>query len=553
MTVNIQTKILFILVLLGYSITAKSENYIKSSLYDKSLVVEQIKFEPNNTETWICNNGLFNQDIRYTNTPGFQWPKNSNKFAIFSSGLILAGFVNGQFKIANGLIGEFAPGYITIISGVPVAQTDSRFKFYKVSRGDNMYNNTDWANWGLMVPYGAPYVDVNSNNIYEPAIDTPGVKNASQTIFICLTDGFIQSHAGHEGFGGGTQPLFAEAHLTAWGYDNIPGLEDVQFLKWDIINKNVSPWNSTYFGLYYDPDLGCPDDDFIGCDSTAGLGFCYNGDNEDAGCIHAYGSNPPAVGIKWLRCVNNTLLLNSFVPQYNIFQQQTCGPWDPYNSLRGFKNDGSWWLNPKVTQGSRKTKFVFSGDPESGIGWFCTDSLIDNCGGDTTGNLVQSHFDDFRFVLGAGNDNLTINPNEVKAVMIAQLIARGSSNLNSVTKLKLLSNHLQNLCDSGFLIGVNNISSVVPNSFYLYQNYPNPFNPVTKLKFNIPPSKGARGMIRLVIYDVQGCEVAVLVNELLKPGSYEAEWDGTNYPSGVYFYKFVTDGFSETKKMVLIK
>jgi hypothetical protein len=55
------------------------------------------------------------------------------------------------------------------------------------------------------------------------------------------------------------------------------------------------------------------------------------------------------------------------------------------------------------------------------------------------------------------------------------------------------------------------------------------------------------------IYDVLGCEVTTLVNEQLKPGTYEVEWDATNYPSGVYFYKMITNNFVETKKMVLIK
>lgn len=65
----------------------------------------------------------------------------------------------------------------------------------------------------------------------------------------------------------------------------------------------------------------------------------------------------------------------------------------------------------------------------------------------------------------------------------------------------------------------------------------------------------------LSVYDILGREVAVLVNESLKPGSYSVDWDATNYPSGVYFYKLeVVDpssgsgrGFVESKKMVLIK
>ncbi len=124
--------------------------------------------------------------------------------------------------------GEYAPGYC--INGVPF--TNSNFKIYKVSRGDNQNTNPDWLNWGLMVPYGAPFVDVNNNGTYEPAIDTPGVKNAASTLFLCMTDGFTFSHFGFEGFGGGTSPLFAEVHLTAWAYTQ-PSYADMQFLKFD--------------------------------------------------------------------------------------------------------------------------------------------------------------------------------------------------------------------------------------------------------------------------------------------------------------------------------
>ncbi len=103
-------------------------------------------------------------------------------------------------------------------------------------------------------------------------------------------------------------------------------------------------------------------------------------------------------------------------------------------------------------------------------------------------------------------------------------------------------------------IGIQPISSEVPRNFSLSQNYPNPFNPTTKIKFSIPTFKGARGMItKLIIYDILGREIAVLVNQQLKPGTYEVDFDGSNYPSGVYFYQLVADSFIETRKMVLIK
>lgn len=99
------------------------------------------------------------------------------------------------------------------------------------------------------------------------------------------------------------------------------------------------------------------------------------------------------------------------------------------------------------------------------------------------------------------------------------------------------------------IIGIQPISSEVPNSFSLSQNYPNPFNPVTKIKFELPKSTN----VKLIIYDALGREITVLVNEKQLAGIYETDWDAANYPSGVYFYKLITDYYSETRKMILLK
>ena len=88
-----------------------------------------------------------------------------------------------------------------------------------------------------------------------------------------------------------------------------------------------------------------------------------------------------------------------------------------------------------------------------------------------------------------------------------------------------------------------------PKDYYLYQNYPNPFNPNTSIKFDIPKASH----VKLIIYDMLGREVAVLVNENMNAGKYEVNWDGSGYPSGVYFYKLETEEFSNVKKMVLLK
>jgi hypothetical protein len=105
-------------------------------------------------------------------------------------------------------------------------------------------------------------------------------------------------------------------------------------------------------------------------------------------------------------------------------------------------------------------------------------------------------------------------------------------------------------------IGIQNISGEIPTKFELFQNYPNPFNPSTKIRFNIPkaPLSFGEGLgVGLKIYDILGKEISTLVNEELKPGTYEIEWNAANYPSGVYFYSLITSNFTQTKKLVLIK
>jgi type IX secretion system substrate protein len=107
------------------------------------------------------------------------------------------------------------------------------------------------------------------------------------------------------------------------------------------------------------------------------------------------------------------------------------------------------------------------------------------------------------------------------------------------------------------LVGIQQISNEVPNSFKLSQNYPNPFNPSTKIKFDI---KG-KDFVKISVYDISGRLVETLVNENLAAGTYEIEWNAANYSSGVYFYKMISgdpslssgQGFTDSKKMLMVK
>jgi YVTN family beta-propeller protein len=89
----------------------------------------------------------------------------------------------------------------------------------------------------------------------------------------------------------------------------------------------------------------------------------------------------------------------------------------------------------------------------------------------------------------------------------------------------------------------------IPERFLLQQNYPNPFNSNTKIQILIPN----RGSVTLKVYNILGEEVSVLVSESLAAGAYDLEFSASHLPSGVYLYRLETEGFVETKKMILMR
>jgi len=99
------------------------------------------------------------------------------------------------------------------------------------------------------------------------------------------------------------------------------------------------------------------------------------------------------------------------------------------------------------------------------------------------------------------------------------------------------------------VLGIQRIDVILPKDFHLGLNYPNPFNPSTNISFDLPRNSH----VELTIYNTLGQIVAVLVNSNLTAGSYKADWNGTNYASGVYFYRLTAGSFVDVKKMVLLK
>jgi hypothetical protein len=97
--------------------------------------------------------------------------------------------------------------------------------------------------------------------------------------------------------------------------------------------------------------------------------------------------------------------------------------------------------------------------------------------------------------------------------------------------------------------GASSSMELLPSRVALGQNYPNPFNPTSDIQYQISES----GPVRLTVYDLLGREVAVLVNRMQSPGTYQVRFDAAGIAGGVYLYRLTAGDSSETKRMVYVK
>lgn len=106
-----------------------------------------------------------------------------------------------------------------------------------------------------------------------------------------------------------------------------------------------------------------------------------------------------------------------------------------------------------------------------------------------------------------------------------------------------------------YATGIDDISNnTLPAEYYLSQNYPNPFNPATTISYQIPE----KSFVSFKVYDILGNKIITLVNEEKLPGEYQIVFEGSELPSGVYFYIFtakseISGYYTVGKKMILMK
>lgn len=186
--------------------------------------------------------------------------------------------------------------------------------------------------------------------------------------------------------------------------------------------------------------------------------------------------------------------------------------------------------------------------------------------GAATGNLVLPAFDAFGFdgitllarsvstgslySYNFGKDDATFRVNHLPYGTY-ELIAQKFGLPNAVSQQFTIDSLTTSVAGLNITFSLTDIydNPVQPFDFMLYQNYPNPFNPVTTIGYQLSIS----GSVNLKVYDILGNEITTLVDSYLPAGKYEVTFDASAFASGIYFYKLQSAGFTQAKKLALIK
>jgi hypothetical protein len=161
--------------------------------------------------------------------------------------------------------------------------------------------------------YLAPFFDKNANGQYNPGLgsdqgeypwydlskDIDCADDRRTTLYGDITNWWVFNDKGNIHGETTADPIGMEVRAQAFAFATADAINNMTFYNYELINRSTQRLKDTYFAQYVDADLGTSVDDFVGCDVTRGLGFCYNGDafDESSTSSPGYGANPPAVGI----------------------------------------------------------------------------------------------------------------------------------------------------------------------------------------------------------------------------------------------------------------
>ncbi len=305
----------------------------------------------NNTRALIQTGGDMWWDFQAAQ---YEIPRGSGRTALFAGSLWLGGKdVSGQLKVAalrfrqvgndywtgplsttNAEIdaetcAEYDKHYVTTRSEVEQFVAWYELGLEDAANGTNKQRDNfpdydipkiilEWPAHGRNFPpydedfYLAPFNDRNGDGIYNPldgdypGYDLKGEVDCRERIVNIYGDQnlwWIFNDKGNVHTETGAQSIGMEIRAQAFAFATNDEVNNMTFYNYELVNRSTFTLTDTYFGVWVDADLGCSQDDFVGCDVQRGLGFAYNGDENDEDCQGAtgYGNLPPAIGVDFFQ------------------------------------------------------------------------------------------------------------------------------------------------------------------------------------------------------------------------------------------------------------
>ncbi|NOZ75389.1 MAG: T9SS type A sorting domain-containing protein [FCB group bacterium] len=438
-----------IILLLFYMCSLYAKENPNTNRIQSILINDRGQFNGNRIASDLENNGMIVSQ-RITGHSGLEWPKGNHTYAVFASGLWMAGRVNGEIRTACT---EYGPERVPGAWGSD--PEDPGNKLYIVDRSDltDPLQNNDFQYWP--VDQGAPWVDEDKDGIYTPLPDGSDHPQflGDQVIWYVSNDGDSTAHRVFQ-----TVPLGIEVQTTIFGMNRKNFMGDIMFVRELIINKSDHSIDNAYVGIWVDPDLGDAGDDFVGCDTTLGMGICYNdGPDQD---FAGYSGGTPALGYDFFQGPlvpapgDTAFAFGRSIPGYKNRKMTAFmkfigtsdptwsdpnTPGDVYNRMRGLKIDGT----PFPLNISGGSPYVHPGDP-----------TLDTGPGDTEYVDSDIHSSgDRRFLMSSGP--FTMAPGDSQEVVYGIFLVADGDPLNSYLKLKEVDQVAQRYYDSRFKTAAN--------------------------------------------------------------------------------------------------
>ena len=434
----------------------------------------------------------------------YEIPKDSKKHSLFAGSLWIGGFdQGGALKVAAMTYrqtgNDFWPGPLDVSNASADASICANYdRHFVITRKEvqEFYDNSVAPIPGYSTPesittwpgtdkFGntsitqnlAPYYDSDLDGTYNPENgDYPGFSLRGE-MGNCKTEAqlfgdralwWVFNDKGNIHTESDGAQVGLEIHAQAFAFNTNDDINNMTFYQYQIFNRSTDRLDSCYLGMWVDPDLGNPDDDYIGCDVQRGLGFCYNGDADDNGnAENHYGLNPPAIGIDYFQgpLADPDGIAN---PASATFNGTGYGDTIKDNERLGmekfmfYKNDftiegnptttqhfynylsGKWKDNNRITYGGSghltpgapfsNFMFPWDTDPDNSTPWYAS-SVADG-----------------RFIHSSGI--FTLKPGAVNIVTVGAVWAQASSGgpLASVNLMKAADDKAQRLFDNCFQV-----------------------------------------------------------------------------------------------------